>query len=324
MNTGQLGTPLSMLGLFMPGAVGEDEIIESPTTVTESSLKENVVTLCWPNRISQSVLTGGAWRPTLPLSNVANRVFAKKARSLDATEASTQFRISLDKSRPIAVVSLAAHNFTQSAKVRVVAYTDLAATTIAYDTSFKPAWPSSYLLERLEWEDNNFWFGETVLDSGSEYTPLTTLFFDDLYNCQAIDVFISDTTNGDGYIDIGRCFLASAWQPEFNISYGITHGHIINTEIDEAYDGTEYFDRKRAKRTASFDMRALDRTEAFAVLYAMQRDLGIDRELLYAYELAETDASFYRTFIARIKQPDPIAQPYYDTFNAPLNIQEIL
>ena len=321
--TGQLGTSASRLGLMRLGTAS-DSVVVTPPATQESLLRNDVVTLCWPNRIGSSVLSGGAWQPTLPLENIANKVFAKKARSLNVDESSTQFRISLDKGRPVAVVSLAAHNLSQDAEVRVVAYANVEGVGMVYDSGFLPAWPASYLPETLEWEDNNFWFGDADLDVDSEYTPLTTVFFGDIYNAEAVDVFIRDLSNVDGYVDIGRCFISGAWQPETNMSYGLEYGHIIGTTVEEANDGTEYFDRKRAKRTVSLSLDWLTQSEAFSRIYAMQRDQGIDREILFAHELNASDESFYRTFIGRLQQPDPIANPYYATHTNRINIQEII
>lgn len=283
----------------------------------------NKLTICWPNRADQASLSGGNWSTSLPLANVQDRIFAKPARSVGVTTTATKMTVALDKSRAIAAVALAAHNLSAAATVRVRAYDDYAQTTLLYDSGQVMAWPSFYQLEQYEWEDNSYWLGDQTLDVASDYTPLATIFFSDIVVPRSLLIEITDTSNAAGYVEIGRLFVANAWQPEINQSYGVQMGYDNSTAVEEADDGTEYFDRRRQRRTIDTVLAYLSQTE-FGSMYGMQRDMGIDKEILVAFELDQSPEFFYRTFIGRLSKVNPITHPYLGAYSFPLSIREIL
>lgn len=186
-------------------------------------------------------------------------------------------------------------------------------------------WPSFFEYEQLEWEDDNFWFGNDELDNALDYTALAVMFADDIKtDVRAVLVEIFDSTNDAGYIEAGRLFVGTGWQPEFNAEYGMQFNHEIDTKVEEALDGTEYYDRKRPKRVAAFQLANMQAADAFSKVFAAQRDQGIDKEVLFAYEPAAGAYFYYRTFLGRMKQADPIATPYYERWQAPITIKEII
>jgi hypothetical protein len=296
------------------------------TSGVNVAIETDKVTLCWPNRIDQASLSGGSWSGSLPLTNLQSRVIAKKARSTDAVNASTKFEIELDKGRPMLAIALAGHNLSADAQWRVRFYTDYAQTTLVWDSGTVDVWPAFFEYEQLEWEDNNFWFGNDTLDTASDYTSLATLFADDIYlNVRSIQVDILDADNASGYVEIGRCFVATGFQPVYNADYGLQFGHDTNTPVEEALDNTEYFDRKRVRRTVQFQLSELETNIAFGTLYPGQRDLGVDKELLFAYNTDSTDpVYYYRTFLGRMLRLDPLTQPYFERHSAPCMIRELL
>lgn len=287
-------------------------------------LSTSKVSICWPNRTDQALLSGGSYSMNLPLVNAKNRVFAKKARTADLNTSSTRFSITLDKTRGVGVVAIAAHNMTAQAQWRVVVYADIQRVTTLYDSGLIDVWPGFFQPDQLEWEDNNFWFGEGELDEASMYTALATHFFPDNISAQLVDVFLEDTLNPDNYIQFGRVFLSEVFQPTVNMDFGVQYGHENPSSVETSLSGTEYFDRQRLKRTVQFNLGFLTREEAFLRLYAMQRDQGIDKEILFAQEVQDSDAFYFRTFIGRLKQADPISQPYLDRHSMGFDLLEIV
>ncbi len=284
------------------------------------------VTLCWPNRVDQASLSGGSWSGSLPRDNMKNRVIAKKARTTDAANASTKFSIALDKGRPMCAVALAGHNLSATAQWRIRFYSDYAQTVQVWDSGTVNVWPAFFQYEQLEWEDNNFWFGNDTLDAASNYTALATMFANDVYlDVRSILVEMFDTTNVAGYVEVGRCFVSTAFQPVYNPDYGMQFGHDINTPVEEALDNTEYFDPKRPRRTVQFQLSELETAVAYGTLYAGQRDLGLDKEIVFANKIDSTDPVFYyRVFLGRMLRVDALQQPYFERHNAPFMIREIL
>lgn len=285
------------------------------------------IVLCYPNRVDESTLSGGSYNPSLPLSNAKSRVFARRARTTNTLPTSTKFEVLINKPRPLLSLAIAAHNFTTSANVRITMFYDSMMTDLAYDSGVVPVWPSIYDSNDLEWEYDNFWLGTVSDDEREQFTPLFVHFIDAeiVPIVQYMRVEIFDEDNPDGYLEFGRIFFADAWQPTINASLGLAYGYEINSEIESALDNTEYFDRKRPRRTINMTLDRMPTTEAFTRIAGIQRELGIDREILIAYSKVEDENAYARRFIGRLTQADPISEPYVDfRHQTSVNIIEII
>lgn len=284
----------------------------------------NKVTICWPNRVDTAALSGGAYTTQLPLSNAKSRVFAEKARSVDTATASTQFTLTLTGPKAVGVVSIASHNFSSSAKIRVVAYKDAAKTDIAFDSTLVDVWPALFESTDLEWEFDNFWFGGLTEEERDQFTPLFYTFFPDALLVNVVDVFIEDTANPAGFVEFGRVFIGDAWQPKVNMELGCSMGYVDESTFEAADDGTEYFDERRRRRTFDFRLPNLDESEAYNRIYSLNKTQGITKEILVAYSLQQTPENFARVFIGRQRQIDALANPYLESYETQLSLLEIL
>lgn len=289
------------------------------------ALDNRKITLCWPNYIDEAALSGGDWEPGLPRENLQNGVFAVRARSVDLLPDSTAMTAAFPRIRPVGAVALAAHNLSADAQWRVRIYADAAAAELIYDSGALPVWPALYQSTDLEWEYDNFWLGTLGEEDRKEFTALT-YHVHEVQIGHAVRVDIDDSANADGYVEIGRVLIANVWQPKYNAAYGIQYGHVIDTQFETAGDPqrTEYADPVLPKRTVQASLEHLDEGEAVQSMLGLQRDLGVRRELLYLPELTASPATWRRAFIARLKEPDPIANPYYATYTHSLSLQEIL
>lgn len=283
------------------------------------------VLLAWPNKIDESsALSGGSYLPTLPLTNAADRIFAKKARTVDTLPASTKFNVLFSEGKKINVVVLAAHNFTIDATFRVVMYSDLQMTSILHDSGVMAVWPPVYQTEQLEWEYSNFWAGNLTESQRREFTPLATYVVRETYVPQAVTVEIFDQQNPSGYVEFGRVFLAESFEPTVNMMYGAQMGYEVRTDIEVTLNNNEFFDVKTPKRTSSISFDGLSQGEAYGRLYSMMRTQGIDKEVFFTYNTNYDSESYTRTFLGRIQSPDPISQPYIDRYSKSLNLVELL
>lgn len=282
------------------------------------------ITLCWPNLVGRATLSGGAYVDTLPLSLVQDPILAVRCKSVDADPASTWFDLVLDTPRPMQVLAIAAHNFSAAASYRVRIYRDAEQQDLLWDSEWRTVWPQLFATSELEWEYDNFWLGTIEEEDRALYTPLLTVFTDDVLLATSARVEIEDVGNGEGAIRFGRLFVADAWQPAYNASFGLRHGFDIATQHAEAGDRTEYAEVKRQRRTASLALEHLSEEEAYQRIYSMQRTQGTHREVLYAVNLRAAPETFSRTFLGRLQTPDPLDHPYAHTHTASLNLMEIL
>ena len=209
--------------------------------------------------------------------------------------------------RPCGVVALAAHNLSVDATWRIQVWSDT--DGLLEDSGERLIWPGVFQSYELLWEDDNFWTGQPSAEDLERFTPLATWWFDRAWVTHRVTIDITDPGNPDGYIEIGRVVLADVWQPQYNMSYGIQWAYVDPTEVDEALDGTEHFDERPQVRTVSMAFDWLDEFEAFARMFRMRRDLGISRELLFAYRLKQDSTYIQRTMLARALESDPLTHP---------------
>lgn len=287
-------------------------------------LDPNKITLCWPNLIRRSTLSGGSYVETLPLALVQDPVLAVRCKSLDADPDSTWFDITLDQPRAVQCLAIAAHTFSATAMYRVRIYGDPGQEFLLWDSNWNTVWPQLFATAELEWEYDNFWLGTIEDEDRALYTPLLTVFAPEVELAQSVRVEIEDVGNPEGAVRFGRVFLSDAWQPEYNVSYGIRHGFDIATEHAEAGDRTEYAARKRQRRTVQMSLDHLSEEEAYQRMFSMQRTQGTHGEVLYAFTLRAAPETFSRTFLGRLQTPDPLDHPYALTHTASLNLLELL
>lgn len=291
----------------------------------------NKVALCYPNYTDRQdcTLSGGSWIPSLPVSNMKNRVLQRRARSTDTLPSSTTFSATLSAPRPILCVALAGHNMSEVATVRVRVYDNEMMSTLLYDSGIQLGWSYVYESTDLEWEYDNFWFGSLTEDRRREFTPLFTHFFrgtDTVPIARHIVVDIFDENNPDGYVEIGRLFFSDVWQPTRNASLGLAFRHNTSTEVETALSDTEYFDVRRVRRSVSFELDRLPNGDAFGRMFALQRQVGIHAEVLFAYTVMDFEEwSYERRFMGRLSELDPISEPYVDRrHKMAVNILEII
>ena len=281
------------------------------------ALDSEKITLCWPNYVNEASLSGGNWSSQMPVDFLKSQLFSRKAVSTTADPSHTQIWMQLGRFKPVHVVAIAAHNLTATARWRARGYYGQYFTAELFDTGWVEVWPAVYSTAELEWEFDTFWLGTLTEADRIDFTPLSYLFLDSPHLCQSLHVEIYDPQNPAGYVAIGRLFVSDAWQPEINMAYGVTYGYENSTTVVEANDPnrTEHFDPTTPKRTMSFTLDALSEAEAFNRIHRMQRVQGVHNEVFVAEGVEYRQEKLNRVFIGRITEPDPISQPYYQTYS---------
>lgn len=283
------------------------------------------ITLAWNNRTDAGSLSGGSWLTTLPLANLQNRQVQKVSRSSNATNASTQFTIDLGQARSIGVVALVVHNISVLGRVRITASDTAGFTVTYYNSGWINVWPSGQIPQSLlEWEEDNFWLGTLSANARAGYqSPFIHL----LATAQSLrywKVEVDDTTNADGYVQIGRLFMAATWQPSVNYSYGAGLGYQDPTAVDTSLSGAEFFDVRSRYRVFNFELQYIANAEAYVQALELQRLSGTSGEVLVVPDSADTANQPARSFVGRLVQLAPITQPQPSTFNCAFQVKELL
>jgi hypothetical protein len=194
----------------------------------------------------------------------------------------------------------------------------------SYDSGILDVWPAVYNFGDLEWEDDSWWAGTYTQEDISGYTTnichiVPTLA---IYRNWRIDIL--DDTNPAGYIQLGRVFIGSAWQPTRDAEVGLGLGWETNTISQRALSGTKYFQRRTPYRVTKFTLNVLDVDEAMSKAFEIDKRSGIDGEVLYIQDKNDTLHALRRRFLGTLRELSPIEFPYSNYGKKGYTIEEVL
>lgn len=277
----------------------------------------------YQNRIDAATFAAyGSWSTTLPLTNIKTRSLSRKARSTNAANSSTKLRFALDIDRIVSTLGVIAHNLTVSATWRYRVYSDSAYTTLVYDSGTLNVWPSSPY-GTYEWEDVHFWDLLPTDEEIAYYTKNIIYVVPQIVAAQYYQIEFFDSTNTNGYVELGRIFVGQTYQPVLNMNLGASIGYESPTIIDTAMSGAEFFDRRESFRVANFTLDHLTYSESILNNDIMKIS-GTDLEVLYIWDSADELNLQRRSFLGRLKALSPISQPYNTRYQTTYEIKELL
>ena len=262
------------------------------------------VLLAYPNLTDGSTLSGGSWQA--PLTNLQDRRLARVARTADCTTPNTQFVVDLGKDRKLQVVSLVSHNMSTQGQWRVLMGDDPTFASNKYDSGWQVAWPVVYPFGSLEWEDDNWWDCTISQDDRAGYPGILLDVLPSIVLARYVQVLFNDTSNAAGYLQFGRLFLSPSWQPATNMQYGASMNWETDTKVARSLGSVPYFDRKNPRRVHKLTLPVLTDAEAKGTVFEMQRKLGMDGELLVAWDPTDNINLIRQSFVGRMRALNPI------------------
>jgi len=279
--------------------------------------------ICYPDRAAEATLSGGSWEATLPLDNLKSLPLGLVARSTSAATSSTQLDVALDTSRAISALVLCAHNLSVSAQYKVTASSDSSMSPELYTSGWLDVWPQIWSTEQLEWEDDRWWDGTISAEEREAYVSnLIHAFQSTLARYWRLE--LSDTGNSDGYVQAGRLFVATGWQPTVNYDYGNAFGWETTVQTEMSLGGQQYFERRAHQRVFQLGLSWLTTDEAHARVWEIQRELGVDGEIFIVPDLDDTMHTIRRAFLARLRTLNPIEHPRFLYYQTALEFIEVL
>lgn len=305
------------------------------------------VLLAHPNIVDSGSLSGGNWQ--ISRDNLKDRQLSKVARTATASKADTQFTLDLGRSRLVSVVAIVRHNLSTAGKWRLRMANDagfnqpvydnavtfppdgapsvhldfLTQSYLSWDPDLQLAWPTLFPTSVLEWEDDNFWTGSITEEERREYPSLLLVVVPKPTAGRFIRVEVDDETNPDGYVEFGRMFVGSAWQPIYNASWGASIGWETDTGMQRAMSGAPYFDRKEGRRVTRFTLGYLSRDEALGRVFEIQRKAGIDGEILLVWDKDDAINLLRQSYLGRLRQLGAIERIFVGNHSNAFEIEEL-
>lgn len=266
--------------------------------------------ISYPDHTLAATLSGGSWSTASPLLNLINPLLGSKARTTDDAAASSTILIDLGATaRAIRCVAALAHNISSAGTIRARGYSDSGYTTLVSgaDTTAVTAWPSSF----------------TAADV-SDYPKNWIYCFTTAKTARYWKIEISDTSNPDSYIELGRLWLGEAFEPAVSVVYGASLGYESRDLLEESLGGIVWGEKRTPRRTTSISFPNISNTEKQRALI-MQKTLGTTGELLWVMNSAAAATDMLlEAFPATVRAASPLSYPYYNNNEMPLELQEIV
>ncbi|WP_156418131.1 hypothetical protein [Aureimonas sp. AU4] len=270
----------------------------------------------FPNRGDAAAPTGGDWQ--LSLLNLQNRILQLVARSRDLQLTSTQMVIPLDRARSVRALVFINTNASTSARKRVRAYglpseaepdgALLWQTGDAASDGWEDVYPRERPTARMQWRDTNFWSGKPVPEDLAGSTQSIITIMPQLFYIVRFTVEFDDQANPDGFLDLGRLFVAGQWQFSVNMKPGQQIGFMARSTSARSLGGTLYHSRKRHPRTLRGDWDYLPEDEALSQLYELLRRAGTDAEIFFVAKPDDIVNRQRLSFLCRQSELTPIGR----------------
>lgn len=249
-----------------------------------------------------STVSGGDWLTALPADNILTTKLEDVARSTDDAEASTKLQIDHGSARSARALVLVHHNLSSAATVRWKRGTTAGDDDVA-DSGALAAWAITPL-ER----------------SGQRHQVLIVL--PEASSARHETIEISDTSNPDGYVEVGFVWIGAVFVPTYNASYGLRHELQSMSALDRGESAAGWPTRRRTLRGASFVLELLSHTEG-ETLHELQRVADVTEPVLYLPDLS--DRAHQQRFggVGTLSELSALDYPYFKTNSLPLRWTEL-
>lgn len=262
------------------------------------------VTIATPRLSDAATLTsGGTIAASLPLANLQAMQPGKVCRFTDLS--GMHIVADLGAAQEVNQVWLGYTNATSAATWRVRGATSEANLTASpgYDSGSADIWPVS------------------GLDDWDTVNGLRWLSTAQTYRWWRID--IADAANPDGYFDIGRLYIAKAWQAG-GIQFGWSLGWLDDSEIERARGGQMHPVERPRRRELSFTLHGKSEAQMYGDAFAIQRLRGRSRDVLVVRDPMQTTWLQHQTLYGLMTELRPIVNSTYKVFRQPYRVEELI
>lgn len=180
-----------------------------------------------------------------------------------------------------------------------------------YDSGMVDAWDAD-------------WVAATTADERDGVRPCSLIVPTSAQSYRYWRIDLSDSANADGYLEVGRAFAGSSWQPTYNAVYGSDLGYESRDQIDETDSGSEYFRARPSPRVARLQLQAMSDDSAIGGLMQIIRRQGTSGELLFQWDVDDSRYKPDRTFLARLSGTSRIACDYLDMHSTTAEVRELI
>lgn len=279
----------------------------------------------WPSWRGEATLSGGSWAAApYGRANMLTDDIAEVARTTNAVLASTVVDVALPVERPVRALAFVNHNASFSGIFRLSLYEDAAQSVLLKQTAWEFFWPEVYAAEELYFWDPRFWTGQYAPAEIANEIPLRPVWLDTWYWVRSIKIEIDDTTNADGYVQIGALDVAQGYQYTINFELGSQFGYRFRTREVEATGGAKAFDLLPKPRVFRGAIDYALHDEAMSLDFESLRQTDLVTPFLWLPHPDEPRHWLRSAMWARHLDPGFFAYGLADTNRVPIHLEQVL
>lgn len=275
------------------------------------------------NRIDDATsLTADSEVATLPIANVQDRQLVKVYRSDAAT--TIQIDANFGAGKVIDFVAIIRHNISQTGTVRVRLSTVSDFSTTVYDSGTGKAWPIVEEFGTLPWGVFS-WGGFLNPTVAADYTISTYRVLTTPVVAQYLRIDIVDSSNTDGYIEIGRLISGPAYRPSQNYAFGAEFEFVDESRVVKSRGGQTFIDEVERFRRVSFELLNIPEAEIFSnVFNSIDRRRGIAKDILVIPQPNDEATFVTQNIYGRLVSTTPIQNRTMEYYGRQFEIEELI
>jgi hypothetical protein len=279
------------------------------------------------NYTDQGTLTAGSEASGLPVGNLQDRRLSAAWSTTTTDPADTWFQAAWDSPRLISLISLIGHNLTQGSKWRARLSTGAApgepGAAIVYDTGWIDTWPTVVPFGVLPWGVFQ-WGGVLSTEEAAQYTIAVHHPMPAAVLAEYLRVDLDDAGNPDGYLELGRPYVAAAWQPGANMSWDWSIHIQDDSETERSRGGQLYATRIEQYRVASLSLDWLTDDEVMGQVMELDRIAGVTGDVLVIPRPDKTQWLHKEALYCRIVRSEPNRNPHLGIWTRHYEFEELL
>ena len=198
--------------------------------------------------------------------------------------------------------------------------------SVVFDTGFVDYFGQVIPVGSKVWGQAGVWDGKisdediATLDFPNPFI----LIRDEFDFAQYFRIEFDDTTNPNSGIEIDGMYIASAYRPTNNLSFGTSIGLLSNTTSEESAGGVEIFNDEQSQRFLSGKLQNIAINEAWINIHDNQRRLDKSGDFFFVFDESATTLLNRQSFPARLTNLAPLEYNFFNIVDVPIAIKEKL
>ena len=270
--------------------------------------------LAMPILSDQATLKGSTSSGSLGINNLKTMSLKEVYRAADAS--SVYIEVDFGKSEKINLFALIGHSGSSRSFARV------RASNILSDLMSNPTFDSGDVPFRSHQTGYDNTWASLVTDE--EYGALDkNLFFQyfPTINMRYWRVDISDPNST--YLDIGRLYVANAWQPATNMNYGGGLGYIDPSRKARTKSNEIISNERQQYRYVDFSLSFSNEAEMYDNAFEVDRRRGRTKDVLFIHDPDAKHQLQRRSIYGTMESLQSIVNTNYNIYEKTFRIEEI-